>query len=71
MTDNIKAEHLRKVPLFASLSDAELNGIINSSDNGYEEYGMKQGIIREAEIGDCMYVILEGTVEVSIKGGGH
>lgn len=70
MTDNIKAEHLRKVPLFASLSDAELNGIINSPDNGYEEYGMKQGIIREEEIGDCMYVILEGTVEVSIKGGG-
>jgi CRP-like cAMP-binding protein len=70
MTDTIKPDYLRKVPLFANLSDAELNGIINSPDNGYEEYGMKQGIIREAEIGDCMYVILEGTVEVSIKGGG-
>ncbi len=71
MTDNIiNPSHLRKVPIFASLSDAELNEIINSPDNGYEEYGMKKGIIREAEIGDCMYVILEGTVEVSIKGGG-
>lgn len=71
MTDiKVAPELLRKVPLFASLSDAELNEIINSPDNGYEEYGMKQGIIREAEIGDCMYVILEGTVEVSIKGGG-
>jgi len=71
MNDNIiNSALLRKVPLFASLSDAELTEIINSPDNGYEEYGMKQGIIREAEIGDCMYVILEGTVEVSIKGGG-
>jgi CRP-like cAMP-binding protein len=70
MTDKITPNYLRKIPLFESLSEAELNQIINSPDNGYEEYGMKQGIIREAEIGDCMYVILEGTVEVSIKGGG-
>ncbi len=71
MTENkITPSHLSKIPIFASLNDEELNAIINSSDNGYEEYGMKEGIIREAEIGDCMYVILEGTVEVSIKGGG-
>ncbi len=71
MTDNIiNPSQLRKVPIFASLSDDELNQIINSPDNGYEEYDMKKGIIREDEIGDCMYVILEGTVEVSIKGGG-
>ncbi len=70
MTDNIiSPSHLNKIPLFASLSDAELEAIINSPDNGYEEYSMKQGIIREEEIGDCMYVILEGTVEVSIKSG--
>lgn len=67
--NNINPDHLRKVPIFSSLSDIELNEIINSPDNGYEEYGMKQGIIREAEIGDCMYVILGGTVEVSIKSG--
>lgn len=71
MIDNkINPNLLRKVPLLASLSDAELTEIINSPDNGYEEYEMKQGIIREQEIGDCMYIILEGTVEVSIKGGG-
>jgi len=70
MTDNsINPDHLSKVPIFASLSNAELKEIINSSDNGYEEYDMKQGIIREEEIGDCMYVILEGTVEVSIRSG--
>jgi len=69
MTDNqINPSYLSKIPIFASLSNAELQEIINSPDNGYEEYEMKQGIIREEEIGDCMYVILEGTVEVSIKG---
>ena len=66
--DKINPSYLSKIPIFASLSNAELQEIINSSDNGYEEYEMKQAIIREEEIGDCMYVILEGTVEVSIKG---
>lgn len=71
MADNIiTPEYLKKIPIFANLSEAELKAIIDSPDNGYEEYGMKQGIIREAEIGDCMYVILEGTVEVSIKSSG-
>lgn len=69
MADNkISPSDLSKVPIFASLSNDELQEIINSSDNGYEEYEMKQAIIREEEIGVCMYVILEGTVEVSIKG---
>jgi CRP-like cAMP-binding protein len=69
MPDNkISPSDLSKVPIFASLSNDELQEIINSSDNGYEEYEMKQAIIREEEIGVCMYIILEGTVEVSIKG---
>ena len=71
MNDNkITPDHLRKIPLFESLSNAELQEIINSSDNGHEEYEVKKGIIREEEIGDCMYVLLEGVVEVSIRGGG-
>ena len=67
---NITPDYLRKVPIFSTLSDAELQEIIKSTDNGYEEYKTKQAIIREEEIGNCMYVILEGSVEVSIRGGG-
>ena len=67
--ERITPELLSKIPIFASLSPDELQQIINSPDNGYEEYGMKQRIIREEEIGDCMYVVLDGTVEVSIRGG--
>ncbi len=62
-------EILRKIPVFDSLSDAALMEIINSPDNSIEEYAQKEVIIKESEIGDCMYIILEGTVEVSIRGG--
>lgn len=67
-SDSINPDLLSKIPLFESLNRDELQGIIDSPDNGYEEYEMKQRIIREEEIGDCMYVLLDGTVEVSIKG---
>jgi CRP-like cAMP-binding protein len=60
---------LRDVPIFSSLSDAELTEILNSPDNGIEEFAPKQAILRESEIGNCMYVVLEGIVEVSIRSG--
>lgn len=60
---------LRKIPIFDSLSDEALMGIIKSPDNSIEEYAQKEVIIKESEIGECMYIILEGTVEVSIRGG--
>ena len=58
---------LRKVPLFSTLSDADLQRIIESPNNGVVEYGPMQDIIREDEIGDCMYIILDGTVDVRIR----
>ncbi len=60
---------LRHIPIFNSLSDAELTEILKSPDNGIEDFAPKEAIIRESEIGDCMYVVLEGTVEVSIRSG--
>ena len=65
----VTPELLSKIPIFADLSTEELAQIINSSDNSYEEYEAKKRIIREEEIGECMYVILDGTVEISIRGG--
>lgn len=59
---------LRKIPIFSALSDAELQGIINAPENGVEQYKSKEMIIREMEVADCMYVVLEGSVEVSLKG---
>ena len=60
---------LRKIPLFSSLSDGELMAIINSPENSVVHFEAKKTIVREAETGDCMYIILDGTAEVSIRGG--
>ena len=63
-------ELIRAIPIFSSLSDEELTEIINSPDNTIEEYQIKDLIIRESEVGDCMYVIVDGAVEVFIRGAG-
>lgn len=62
---------LRKIPIFHSLSDAELKQILTAPENGIKEYGTKETIIKESEIGDCMYVILDGSVEVLMRGMGR
>jgi len=58
---------LRTIPLFNSLNDSELKAILEAPENGIEEYPSKKLIIREAELGDCMYVIVEGSVEVMLR----
>lgn len=60
---------IRNIELFKSLSEEAINVILKSKENSIEEYPSRQIILREDEMGDCMYVILEGTVEVMIRGG--
>lgn len=62
---------LKKIPIFSSLSDSELQKILNAPDNGIIEYGMKETIIKESEIGECMYIVLDGAVEVLMRGLGR
>ena len=62
---------LRKIPIFSSLSDDDLEKILKAPENGIIEYGLKETIIKESEIGDCMYVVLDGTVEVIMRGLGR
>jgi len=70
MTDSLNdPELLRNIPLFKSLSDDDLVNILNAPENGIEEYGTRETVIREAEVGDCMYIILDGYLEVSIRSG--
>ena len=63
----LQTQLLKKIPIFRSLSEDLLKGILASSENRIEEYTPKQLIIRESEIGDCMYIILDGSVEVLIR----
>jgi len=65
----IEIELLRNTPIFSQLTDKQLEKILGAPENEIEDYEPKQLIVREAEVGDCMYIILDGTVEVSIRSG--
>ncbi len=60
---------LRSVPLFNSLSDDDLANIVDAPENGIEEFESREIIVRESEIGNCMYIILDGYLEVTIRSG--
>ncbi|NNE38978.1 MAG: cyclic nucleotide-binding domain-containing protein [Gammaproteobacteria bacterium] len=62
---------LKKIPIFSALTDSELQKILDAPENGIIEYGMKETIIKESEIGDCMYIVLDGNVEVMMRGLGR
>ena len=64
------AKLIRAVPIFASLSDEQLEEILAAPDNEIVEYATLAQIIEENEIGNCMYIILEGLVDVRIKAVG-
>ncbi len=63
-------ELLQEVPIFASLTEYELQQIIQSPDNGIVKFKPLEAIIEEDEIGDCMYIILDGSVDVRIRAVG-
>lgn len=63
-------ELLQKIPIFASLTEDELKTIVDSPDNGIVNFKPLEVIIEEDEFGDCMYIILEGAVDVRIKAVG-
>ena len=68
MTDSLNDPALlRSIPLFKSLSDNDLVNIMNAAENSIEEYEPRGIVVREAEVGDCMYIILDGYLEVSIR----
>jgi CRP-like cAMP-binding protein len=66
----IQVDILRAIPLFSSLSDAELRRVIYSPANSVVDYAPLAPIVEEDEVGDCMYVVLDGVVEVRIRAVG-
>ena len=64
------ASLIRSIPIFASLDDAQLQEILSAPDNEIIEFPALSQIIEEDEIGNCMYIILEGLVDVRIKAVG-
>ncbi len=58
---------LCKVPMFKSVGEASLRKLVNAPGNGEEAYEAGDFIVRESEIAECMYILLEGRVDVIIR----
>ena len=63
----LQTQLLKNTPVFRSLSEPLLMSILKAPENRIEDYPPKQLIVRESEIGECMYIILDGAVEVLIR----
>jgi len=64
----LQTQHLRKLEIFSQLTETELQQFLDAPENGIEDYESKEDIFHVSEVGECMYIILEGSVEVYVKG---
>jgi len=64
----LQPQHLSKLEMFSHLTETELQQFLDAPENGIEDYESKKDIFHVSEIGECMYIILEGSVEVYVKG---
>ena len=60
---------IRNIDIFGPLDGMALEQIIEAPENAVEEHDTNEYIIREAEEAEFMYVVIEGSVEIMIKGG--
>lgn len=61
---------LRRVPIFGSLGQDELQRIVDSPENVVIGYEPAELIVAENDIGDSMFIVLEGAVDVRITAVG-
>lgn len=54
---------LRKIPALEHFTDKEIRSILDNVDSNIVNYESKQTIVRESEIDNNIYIILEGRVE--------
>ena len=64
----LDASLFREMDLFKSLTDAEIQTIINAHENGTQDYASRQVVYKENHPGTYMYVVLDGFVELFVKG---
>lgn len=61
---------LRRVPIFGSLAPDELQRIVDAPDNVVVSFAPSELIVAENDVGDSMYIVLEGAVDVRITAVG-
>jgi len=64
----LDASLFRGIKLFSALTDAEIKTIINAPENGASDYASKSTVFREGYPGNYMYIVLDGFVELFVKG---
>jgi len=57
---------LSSIEYFNSLSDKELDEILDAPENGIVEFAYKETIFHENDVGEFMYIMLEGQAEVFV-----
>ncbi|MCI0400362.1 MAG: cyclic nucleotide-binding domain-containing protein [Gammaproteobacteria bacterium] len=63
----VTPDALHKIPIFRYLNDEALKQILRSASNRVIECRAGDMVFKEGEIGDCMYLILEGAAEIFIR----
>ncbi|MEQ1852170.1 MAG: cyclic nucleotide-binding domain-containing protein [Chthoniobacteraceae bacterium] len=62
-------DKIKRLPLFEGFTDVELDEFLAISDPAVHRAG--DLIIRQGEVGECMYYIAQGTCSVLANRGGH
>lgn len=60
------SEHLARVPIFAPLSEEEIERLADSSTRRI--YAPGEAIVRKGQVGGSMYIVIKGSVQVQIPG---
>jgi len=61
---------LRQMPIFGSLSPDELQRVVDGPANGVVSHAAGELIVAENDVADCMYIVLDGAVDVRITAVG-
>ncbi|MEX0990092.1 MAG: cyclic nucleotide-binding domain-containing protein [Actinomycetota bacterium] len=65
----VEAKALRNTPFFSGLSDEDVSEIIAMGEQA--SFAEGEHIVTQGDVGDAMYVLLEGTAEVDVGGRFH
>lgn len=67
-SEYLQPQHLRKLKIFGSLTETELQHLVDAPKNSIEDYASKEKIFNQYDFAECMYIILEGSAEVYVRG---
>ena len=65
----VDSEYIKNIDIFGPMTDLAVEQILESPENSIEEYEISDYILKETEKAEHMYLILEGSVEILIRGG--